>query len=165
MFSLTIISAVALFLAALCILAALITGCIFERWPQRFARTRLGRLLRPALLSLRMEVAREAASYVAPPMRRRAHVGHCTDCGRFAHITSEGDWGMRVRCKVHGIRVRRIKLIGLEPAPLVALSPVSVDTGPIEVGGLAYAITPPARTPDWLDGLTAAPPLSLPTAA
>lgn len=164
MFSLTIIGAVALFLAAACILAAIITGCVLEFAPW-LRKTRLGRLLRPALLSLRMEVAREAASYVAPPMRRRAHVGHCTDCGRFAHITSEGDWGMRVRCKVHGIRVRRVKLIGLEPAPLVALSPVSVDTGPIEVGGLAYAITPPARTPDWLDGLTAAPPLSLPTAA
>lgn len=134
-------------IAALCILAALITGCIFERWPQRFARTRVGRVLRPALLSLRLELAREVAAYAPPPARRAAHVGHCTDCGRFAHITSEGEWGMRVRCKVHGIRTRRIKLIGLEPAPLIALSPVSVDTGPIAFAtpliDMVDAIRPP----------------------
>lgn len=112
--------------------------------------------------ALRREVGQLAQAHADRPIEAtvKRHNVHCPACGRFARVTSSGEWGVRTRCAVHGIRLRAVKLIGERERPvvvpmrattyrpLIALEPPTT-TGPIPV--MLEAIRPSARPLDWLD--------------
>jgi hypothetical protein len=127
---------------------------------------RVHRLL--AMSRLRFDVQLAADEYVARPVQRHRHNAHCPACGRFARVTSAGDWGVRTRCKAHGMRLRAVRLVGeRERTTLVKITtyrPGWVD----EVAPVTspLAIEAPVREPDWLDDAETGPiPILLPRAA
>jgi hypothetical protein len=149
----TTLAPLALFAATLAALGASTTLGL-----KAYAAPAIGRRLR--IHALRREVGQLAQAYEPPVEPKRRGGAHCPACGRFARVTSAGEWGVRTRCAVHGIRLRAVKLIGQRERPvvvpmrattyrpLVALEPPTT-TGPIPV--MLEAIRPSARPLDWLD--------------
>lgn len=113
---------------------------------------------RGRLRTLKREVVQLAAEYVPPGEPRHRHNAHCPACGRFARVTSAGEWGVRTRCKAHGIRLRAVKLIGQSERHLIRVTTyraplaetVPTTTGPVPIMVEAIA---PQRAYDWLDAV------------
>lgn len=148
--SLTLYGLVFLALAAVCFVGATSAGIVIDAAPA------LGRLVRMRRLGL--DVRQLAAEHAAAPPPRVRHNAHCPACGRFAHVTSAGPRGIRTRCKAHGVRLRVIKRIGEPERHLISISayrPLVGELPALPMLDIApLTLAPPARMPDWLDGVT-----------
>lgn len=109
-----------------------------------------------SMRELMAELAEAADEFAARPQRAHRHNAHCPTCGRFARVTSEGDWGVRTVCTVHGRRLRATRRIGRVETlliPVTAYRPLGgLDLpAPIVAPELPPRELEAPHRADWLD--------------